>query len=81
MATGGDLVINDNIQVGKFLKIVARGLTPNHVFRQIRTDQFEGMLWRFEHFNKTTVVLVQLGETNILDEFDLNHMDIVEVEA
>lgn len=76
-----DSVFNDDVEVGKIRKIAARGVTPNHRYKQVTIGEITGELWYYEHFDKTTVLTLLLPGRSILTEFDLGHLDEIEVEV
>lgn len=79
MADASQVVWNNDIEVGKTLKIAARGITPNHVGAKVRADGTEGTLERFEHFSAITVLTLDVGDRFV--EVDLAHLDVIEVDA
>lgn len=78
MEPSNGTVWNDNVQIGKWREIAARGITPNHRYGRIRIGDIEGELWDYEHFDKTTVLTVRIDGRFVPDEFDLKHLDTIQ---
>lgn len=71
---------HEDIEVGKTRRIAARGIIPNYLAHPIEVNGITGRLIAFEHFAETTVVTVRVDQSNQYVEFDLGHLDEVEIE-
>lgn len=79
MSKRNELTVNEAVVVDDWIKIAARGLTPNHLGHEVRIGDTVGLLWKYEHFDQTTVAAVSLAGRLDLHTFDLKHLDEIAV--
>lgn len=71
---------HEEVEVGGLRKIAARGLTPNYIHHKIVVNGVSGKLLHFEHFSGgTTVILVQVENSRQIVEFDVAHLNVIEI--
>lgn len=65
-----------------FRTIAARGITPEYRGKDIRQEGvIYGTILYFEHFEGSTVVGVTTNYGTLVDEYDLGHLEEVDVYA
>lgn len=73
---------HEEVEVGGLRKIAARGLNPNYLGHKIVVNGVSGRLLGFEHFSEGTTVitvLVDVSKSRQYVEFDVAHLDEIEI--
>lgn len=82
MSADGEYFYNEVVEVGKTLKIAARGLTPNHVHfpTQVSAQGCTGVLTGFTHWQKATRIKLQDVHNHLWDIW-VQPLEVIEVTA